>query len=199
MSVTAEPITRVVLALSKLPGIGPKSAQRLAYHLLDSPDTDIKELADALLNLKGGLSLCSSCFNVADSDPCSICADANRDRSLLCVVERPSDIPPVERTGRFHGYYHVLHGALNPARGIGPDELKVRELLPRVRQGVVAEVILATNPTVEGEATAMYIRQLVSPLGVRVTRLARGLPFGADIEYADDITLGQAIESRQGF
>ena len=199
MSVTAEPIARVVLALSKLPGIGPKSAQRLAYHLLDSPDEDLEELAGALLNLKGGLSLCSVCFNVADRNPCSICADAQRDSSVLCVVERPADIPPVERTSRFHGYYHVLHGSLSPARGIGPDELKIRELLPRLRSGVVTEVILATNPTVEGEATAMYIRQLVTPLGVRVTRLARGLPFGADIEYADDITLGQAIEARQGF
>ena len=199
MSITAEPIARVVLALSKLPGIGPKSAQRLAYHLLDSPDTEIEELANSLLELKGGLSLCSICFNVADRNPCSICADTQRDAALLCVVERPSDIPPVERTGRFHGFYHVLHGALNPARGIGPDSLRIRELLPRVRGGAVTEVILATNPTVEGEATAMYIRQLVSPCGVRVTRLARGLPFGADIEYADDITLGQAIESRQGF
>jgi len=199
MSVTAEPITRVVLALSKLPGIGPKSAQRLAYHLLDSPDVEIEELANALLELKGGLSLCSTCFNVADRNPCAICADDRRDAALLCIVERPSDIPPVERTGRFHGFYHVLHGALNPARGIGPDDLRIRELLPRLRGGAVAEVILATNPTVEGEATAMYIRQLVGPCGVRVTRLARGLPFGADIEYADDITLGQAIESRQGF
>ena len=199
MALTAEPITRVVLALSKLPGIGPKSAQRLAYHLLDSPDAEIEELASALLNLKSGLSVCSTCFNVADSNPCAICSDAQRDASTLCVVERPSDIAPVERTGRFHGYYHVLHGALNPARGIGPDDLRIRELLPRVRTGLVVEVILATNPTVEGESTAMYIRQVVGPCGVRVTRLARGLPFGADIEYADDITLGQAIDSRQGF
>jgi recombination protein RecR len=199
MSATAEPISRVVLALSKLPGIGPKSAQRLAYHLLDSPDTELEELANALLNLKGGLTLCSICFSVTDRDPCAICADAQRDPSVLCVVERPADISPVERTGRFHGFYHVLHGSLNPARGIGPDELRIRELLPRLRGGVVTEVILATNPTVEGEATAMYIRQLISPLGLRVTRLARGLPFGADIEYADDITLGQAIEARQGF
>lgn len=199
MSVTAEPIARVVLALSKLPGIGPKSAQRLAYHLLNSSDAEIKELADSLLSLKAGLSLCSTCFNIAETDPCSICADGQRDASLLCVVERPSDVSPVERTGRFGGYYHVLHGALNPARGIGPDDLKIRELLPRVRNGRVTEIILATNPTVEGEATAMYIRQLMGPCGVRITRLARGLPFGADIEYADDITLGQAIESRQGF
>ncbi len=199
MSVTAEPITRVVLALSKLPGIGPKSAQRLAYHLLQSSDMDIEELANSLLTLKGSLMLCSTCFNVADRDPCEICADSQRDSSLLCVVERPADIPPVERTGRFNGFYHVLHGALSPARGIRPEDLRIQELLPRVRGTGVSEVILATNPTVEGEATAMYVRQLVSPLGVRLTRLARGLPFGADIEYADDITLGQALESRQGF
>ncbi len=199
MSVTAEPIARLVLALSRLPGIGPKSAQRLAYHLLQTPDSEITELANALLELKGGLMLCATCFNVADTNPCAICGDQQRDPSLLCVVERPADIPPVERTGRFHGRYHVLHGALNPARGIGPDDLRLQELLPRVRNTGVVEVILATNPTVEGEATAMYVRQLVSPLGVRVTRLARGLPFGADIEYADDITLGQAIDARQGF
>ncbi len=199
MSVTAEPITRVVIALSKLPGIGPKSAQRLVYHLLQGADADIEELAHSLLALKGSLTLCSSCFNVADHNPCSICADNQRDPSMLCVVERPADIPSVERTGRFNGYYHVLHGALSPARGIGPEDLHIREIASRVRQMGVTEVILATNPTVEGEATAMYVRQVVSPLGVRVSRLARGLPFGADIEYADDITLGQAFDSRQGF
>ena len=199
MSVTAEPITRVVAALSKLPGIGPKSAQRLVYHLLQSSDADVEELANSLLALKGSLTLCSRCFNVSDSDPCSICADSQRDASLLCVVERPADIPSVERTGRFNGLYHVLHGALSPARGIGPEDLRIREVVSRVRLMGVQEVILATNPTVEGEATAMYVRQQVSPLGVRVSRLARGLPFGADIEYADDITLGQAFDSRQGF
>lgn len=199
MSVTAEPIARLVLALSRLPGIGPKSAQRLAYHLLQTSDADVEELANSLLSLKGSLVLCSRCFNVADRDPCGMCADDRRDATVLCVVERPADIPPVERTGRFRGFYHVLHGSLNPARGIGPDDLRIQELLPRVRGTAVREVILATNPTVEGEATAMYIRQMISACGVRVTRLARGLPFGADIEYADDITLGQAIESRQGF
>lgn len=199
MSVTAEPITRVIAALSKLPGIGPKSAQRLVYHLLQSSDADVEELANSLLELKGSLTLCSRCFNVSDSDPCSICADSQRDASLLCVVERPADIPSVERTGKFNGVYHVLHGALSPARGIGPEDLRIREVVSRVRLMGVQEVILATNPTVEGEATAMYVRQQVSPLGVRVSRLARGLPFGADIEYADDITLGQAFDSRQGF
>jgi recombination protein RecR len=196
---TAEPIARLAQALSKLPGIGPKSAQRMAYHLLNSQDTDIEELAQALLSLKGSLTLCSTCFNVSDTDPCLICQDGRRDRSVICVVERPPDVPPIERTSRFTGMYHVLHGALNPARGIGPDDLHIRELLTRVRGGEVREVILATNPNVEGEATALYIRQLVSPLGVRVTKLARGLPYGADLEYADDITLSQAIEARQGF
>ncbi len=199
MSVTAEPIARVVLALSKLPGIGPKSAQRLAYHLLQSADADIEELADSLRALKGSLTLCATCFNVTDKNPCMICADTQRDSSILCVIERPADIPPVERTGRFSGFYHVLHGALSPARGVGPEDLRIQELLPRVWNTGVREVILATNPTVEGEATAMYIRQVISPAGVRVSRLARGLPFGADIEYADDITLGQAFDSRQGF
>jgi recombination protein RecR len=199
MSITAEPIVRVVVAFSKLPGIGPKSAQRMAYHLLQCSEVDLQELADAVLGLKGGLTLCSICFNVADSSPCAICTTPGRDASLICVVERPADIPPIERTGHYHGLYHVLHGAISPARGIGPDSLRIKELLPRLRDTAVKEVILATNPTVEGEATAMYVRQMVSPLGVRVTRLARGLPFGADIEYADDITLGQAIEARQGF
>ena len=199
MTNTVEPIARVARALSKLPGIGPKSAQRLAYHLLNSPDADIQELAESLLDLKGSVVVCSKCFNVTDSDPCSICTDAQRDRTSLCIVERPSDITPIERTGRFHGLYHVLHGSLSPSKGVGPDDLKVRELVPRLRSGEVTELILATNPTVEGEATAMYIRQMVAPLGLSVTKLARGLPYGADLEYADEITLGQAIELRQGF
>jgi len=199
VATTAEPITRLVQALGKLPGMGPKSAQRLAYHLLLSPDAEIEELATSLLSLKGGLVLCSRCFNVADRDPCSICDDSQRDRTVICVVERPSDIPPLERTGKFEGLYHVLHGSLRPTRGIGPDDLRIRELVPRLRGGEVKEVILATNPTVEGEATAMYVRQLVEPLGIRVTKLARGLPYGAEVEYADEMTLGQAINSRQEF
>ena len=199
MSITAEPITRLIQALSKLPGMGPKSAQRLAYHLLLSPDAEIEELAASLLSLKGSLVVCSQCFNVADSDPCSICADPQRDRTVICIVERPSDIPPLERTGKLDGLYHVLNGCLRPARGIGPDDIRIRELVPRLGSGEVKEVILATNPTVEGETTAMYIRQLVEPLGIRVTKLARGLPYGAELEYADEMTLGQAINSRQEF
>lgn len=199
MSYTAEPIARLVQALSSLPGIGPKSAQRIAYHLLRSPEPDVEELARAIRELREGLTICSVCFNIADSNPCSICRDGQRDSAVICVVERSSDIPAMERTGHFHGFYHVLNGVVSPGRGIGPDDLNVQELLPRLRDGVVKEVILATNPTVEGEATAMYIRQLVAPLGVKVTRLARGLPYGSDLEYADDITLAQAIDSRQGF
>ena len=199
MAMTVEPIARVARALSSLPGIGPKSAQRLAYHLLNSPDADIEELADALRALKGSVVVCSSCFNVTSSDPCSVCSDSQRDRSFLCVVERPSDIAPIERTGRFHGLYHVLHGSLSPSKGIGPEDLKLAELLPRLRSAEVTELILATNPTLEGEATAMYIRQMVASVDVKVTKLARGLPYGADLEYADDMTLGQAIELRQGF
>jgi recombination protein RecR len=199
MSQTAEPIVRLAQALSKLPGIGPKSAQRIAYHVLRSSDAEVQELAGAILELKEGLAVCSVCFNIADSDPCSICRDARRDTSAICVVERSSDIPSIERTGHFHGRYHVLNGVLSPARGIGPDDINVRELLLRLGDGAVREVILATNPTVEGEATAMYVRQLVAPTGVQVTRLARGLPYGSDLEYADDITLAQAIDARQGF
>lgn len=199
MATTAEPIARLVQALGKLPGMGPKSAQRLAYHLLFSSDAEIEELATSLLSLKGSLVFCSQCLNVADRDPCSICVDSQRDRTVICVVERPSDIPPLERTAKLNGLYHVLHGSLRPTRGVGPDDLRIRELVPRLRSGEVKELILATNPTVEGEATAMYIRQLVEPLGIRVTKLARGLPYGAELEYADDMTLGQAINSRQEF
>jgi len=199
MSTTAEPIVRLIEAFSRLPGIGPKSAQRLAYYVLQSSDVEVEELAESLLCLKSSLVLCSRCFNVADKDPCSICSDPQRDKTVVCVVEKPSDIPPMERTSQFNGLYHVLHGVVSPNKGIGPDDLKIRELLSRLRDGEVKEVILATNPTVEGEATAMYIRQLVTPMGVKATKLARGLPYGSDLEYADDITLGQAINSRQGF
>jgi len=199
MSYTAEPIARLTQALSTLPGIGPKSAQRIAYHLLRAGEAEVHELATAILELKDKLTICSVCFNVADRNPCSICSDRSRDSSVVCVVERSSDIPPIERTGHFHGYYHVLNGVLSPGRGIGPDDINVQVLVPRLRDGVVKEVILATNPTVEGEATAMYVRQVVTPLDIKVTRLARGLPYGSDLEYADDITLSQAIDSRQGF
>ncbi len=199
MAFVAEPVTRLVEALGKLPGIGPKSAYRLTYHLLRSPVEEARTLAEAIVALKEKIRLCSMCFNVTDCDPCVICRDNERDSSRICVVERPSDIVPLERTGKYKGLYHVLHGSISPAQGIGPGELKLRELLTRLDSGTVKEVILATNPNLEGEATAMYLRQVVSSLGIRVSRLARGLPFGAELEYADDVTLSQAIEGRQEF
>jgi len=197
--ISCQPIARLIEAFSKLPGIGPKSAQRLAYYLLHQPDEEAKALAEAILTLKEKIGLCSVCFNITDCDPCLICQDKERDHSKICVVEKPSDIPPLERTGKYKGVYHVLHGAVSPAQGIGSEELKVRELLSRLQNGSVTEVILATNPNLEGETTAMYLRRMILPLGIHISRLARGLPFGADLEYADDMTLGQALENRQAF
>ena len=199
MVFVAEPVARLVEALSKLPGIGPKSAHRLTYHILDSPDEEARTLAEAIVALKEKIRLCSTCFNVTDCDPCVICRDSARDSSRVCVVERPSDIVPLERTGKYKGLYHVLHGSISPAQGIGPEQLKVRELLTRLENGAVKEVILATNPNLEGETTAMYLRRVVTSPDIRVSRLARGLPFGAELEYADDMTLSQAIEGRQEF
>ena len=195
----AEPVARLIEEFNKLPGIGPKSAQRLTYYLLRSPDETAKALAEAILVLKEKARLCSVCFNITDQDTCSICQDKERDQSKICVVERPSDILPLERTGKYNGVYHVLHGSISPAQGIGTEDLKVKELLSRLQGGSVTEVILATNPNVEGETTAMYLRRSIMPLGIHVSRLARGLPFGAELEYADDMTLGQALELRQAF
>ena len=199
MSFVAEPIARLIEELNKLPGIGPKSAQRLAYHLLRSPDEEAKALAEAILTLKEKIKLCSLCFNNTDCDPCRICQDKERDHSKICVVEKPSDILPLEQTGKYNGVYHVLHGTISPTEGIGPEELKIKELLARLKDGSVTEVIVATNPNVESETMAMYLQQIITPLGIRVTRLARGLPFGAELEYADDLTLGQALENRREF
>ena len=195
----AEPVARLIEEFNKLPGIGPKSAQRLTYYLLRSPDEEAKALAEAILALKEKIRLCSVCFNITDQDSCSICQDKERDHSKICVVERPSDVLPLERTGKYDGVYHVLHGSINPAQGIGTENLKVKELLSRLQDGSVTEVILATNPNVEGETTAMYLRRSIMPLDIRVSRLARGLPFGAELEYADDMTLGQALDLRQAF
>ncbi len=199
MSFVAEPVARAIEEFNKLPGIGPKSAQRITYHLLRSSDEEAKALTEAILALKEKIKLCSVCFNITDRDPCLICQDKERDHSKICVVEKPSDILPLERTGRYRGVYHVLHGSISPAQGIGAEELKVKELLSRCQDGSVTEVIMATNPNVEGETTAMYLRRAVQPLGIRVSRLARGLPFGAELEYADDVTLGQALDQRQQF
>jgi recombination protein RecR len=199
MRFVAEPIARLIEELNKLPGIGPKSAQRLAYHLLRSPDEEAKALAEAIFTLKEKIKLCSVCFNNTDCDPCRICQDKERDHSKICVVEKPSDIFPLEQTGKYNGVYHVLHGTIRPTQGIGPEELKIKELLARLKDGSVTEVIVATNPNVESETMAMYLQRIIMPLGIHVTRLARGLPFGAELEYADDLTLGQALENRREF
>jgi len=193
----ARPISRLIEEFNKLPGIGPKTAQRLAYHLLQAPPERSRDLADAVLGLKENLRLCSVCLNITDTDPCGICADETRDVTKVCVVEEPIDIMPLERTRKFHGLYHVLHGVISPGDGVKPEDLRIRELLERLGRTGITEVILATNPNVEGEATSMYIQRLVSPLGIRVTRLARGLPFGGDLEYADAVTLSRALEGRQ--
>jgi len=190
-------VGRLVEALQRLPGIGPKTAQRLTFHLLKQPEGAVRELADALVDLKTRAVHCSRCFNVTEEDPCRICANPSRDPAMMCVVEEPNDLLAMERTGEYRGRYHVLLGALSPLEGIGPDELKVRELLGRVETDSVREVILATNPNVEGDATAIYLAKLLRPLGVRVTRIARGLPVGGDLEYADEVTLARALEGRR--
>jgi len=199
MRFVAEPVARLIEEFNKLPGIGPKSAQRLAYHLLRGSDEEATSLAEAILTLKEKIKLCSVCFNITDCDPCLICQDTERDHSRICVVEKPSDILPLERTGKYNGVYHVVHGTISPAQGIGPEELKIKELLARLQDGSATEVIVATNPNVESETLAMYLQRIITPLGIRVTRLARGLPFGAELEYADDLTLGQALENRRDF
>ncbi len=192
-----EPFARLIEALQRLPGIGPKTAQRLTFFLLKRPVSEVRELSDALIAVKERIVYCGSCFNVTDEDPCRICADPARDVRVLCVVEEPNDLLAMERTGEYRGRYHVLLGALSPLDGIGPEDLKVRELLARLDGGEVTEVILATNPNVEGEATAIYLAKLIRPLGTRVTRIARGLPVGGDLEYADQVTLSKALEGRR--
>jgi recombination protein RecR len=192
-----EPVSRLIEALQRLPGIGPKTAQRLTFFLLKRPVAEVRELGDALVAVKERIVYCQTCFNVTDTDPCRICADPSRDGKVLCVVEEPNDLLAMERTGEFRGRYHVLLGALSPLDGIGPDDLKVRELLARVEAQPPTEVILATNPNVEGEATALYLAKLLRPLGVRITRIARGLPMGGDLEWADQVTLSKALEGRR--
>ena len=191
-------LRRLIDEVGRLPGIGPKSAQRIAFHLLKVPEDDARRLAAAIVEVKENTSLCAICLNVADTgELCPICADQRRDTSTLCVVEDPRDIVAVERTNQFHGRYHVLHGALNPLEGIGPDQIKAAELLARLEPEGVTEVILCTNPNLEGEATALYLSRLLSPLGIAVTRIASGLPVGGDLEYADELTLGRALEGRR--
>jgi len=198
-SSTADSVYRLTREFNKLPGIGPKSAQRLAYHVLRTPEEQARQLAEAILTVKQEIKLCSICFNVTDSDPCPICRNDQRDRNKICVIEQPQDIPALEHIGIYKGLYHVLHGAISPTDGVGPDELKISGLIQRLQGDEVQEVILATNPNLEGEQTAMYLSQMISSLGIKITRLARGLPFGTDLEYADDVTLTRAIEGRQEF
>jgi len=192
-----EPISRLIEEFNKLPGIGPKSAARLTYYLLRMPKEEVLALAEAIIAVKEKTVLCSSCQNITDSNPCAICSSQERDHSIICVVKEPLDILALERTGQYKGLYHVLHGVISPMDGVGPDDLKIKELLHRLKSDSVKEVILATNPNLEGEATAMYLHRLLSPLGIRVTRLARGLPVGGDLEYADEVTLTHALEGRQ--
>jgi len=193
----AQPVSRLIDEFHKLPGIGPKTAQRLTYFLIRMPEEEARSLAEAILAVKEKIVLCSTCQNITDADPCLVCRGEGRDQTMICVVEEPLDILPLERTREYTGLYHVLHGVISPMEGIGPDDLKIKELLARLQGSGVEEVILATNPNLEGEATAMYLQRLIAPLGIKVTRLARGLPFGADLEYADEVTLTRALENRQ--
>lgn len=192
----AAPVARLIEAFSRLPTVGPKTAQRLTFYLLRNPGNLATELANALIDLRDKTMLCSTCFNLADNDPCHICRNPARDRSVICVVEEPLDILAVERTAEYRGLYHVLHGAISPMERVSAEDLKIRELVDRVRTGEVTEIILATNPNMEGDATAMFITRQLAPLSVRMTRLARGLPIGGDLEYADQITLTRALEGR---
>ncbi len=195
MQYTSEALQQLIEEFSRLPGIGRKSAQRIALHILKRPREEVVAMARALVNVKDRIRYCSVCCNITEQDPCSICASPKRERSVLCVVEEPSDVLALEKTNEFRGLYHVLGGALSPLDGIGPEELKIRELLARI-QGDVSEVILAMNPNVEGEATTLYLSRLLKPLGVKVSRIARGLPVGGDLEFADEATLTRALEGR---
>jgi recombination protein RecR len=197
VSIYDGPVQSLIDELGRLPGIGPKSAQRIAYHLLKVDAEDARRLARAITEAKERVSWCRRCFNYAEGDLCTFCRDDRRDAHLVCVVEEPRDIVAIERTGEFKGRYHVLQGAISPIEGIGPEQLRVKELLGRVNDEGITEIILATNPNIEGEATAMYLARILKPLGVRVTRIASGLPVGGDLEYADEVTLGRALEGRR--
>jgi recombination protein RecR len=193
----AEPIARLIDELRKLPGIGQKTAQRLAYNLLRRSSEDAERLSRAIREVKEKIRYCSRCNNFSDQDPCNYCTNPSRTQEIICVVEEPHDILPIERTREYHGQYHVLHGVLSPINGIGPDDLKLKNLLERLREGNVREIILATNPNVEGEATAIYLAKLLKPTGVRVSRIALGLPVGSDLEFADEVTMSKALEGRR--
>jgi recombination protein RecR len=197
MALYAKPIDHLIEALTRLPGIGRKTASRLAFHILRSSPSDAQQLARAILDVKEKIRLCSICFNLTDEDPCRICQDERRAREVLCVVEGPNDLIAIENTGDFNGRYHVLHGTISPLEGIGPDDLKIRELLERLQKEQISEVILATNPTVEGGATALYLSGLIKPFSIKVTRIAYGIPMGSEIEYSDGMTLSKALEGRR--
>ena len=193
----AEPLIRLIQEFKRLPGIGQKSAQRLAFHVLRRPREEAEGFAAALMDVKDKLGICVVCNNIADSELCPYCKDPNRDRSQICVVEEPHNVLPIETTRQFNGVYHVLHGAISPLRGVGPEQLKIKNLITRLQEGGVEEIIMATNPTVEGEATAVYVSRLLRPLGVKVTRIAMGIPVGSDLEFADEVTMMKSLENRR--
>lgn len=193
----APSIERLLEELERLPGVGPKSAQRIAYHILRTDAESTQRLADAIGEVKRTIHFCPRCFNFAEGEVCGVCSDPERDESIICVVEEPRDVVAIERTGEFSGLYHVLHGAISPIDGIGPDQLRMRELIERLSDESVSEVLVATNPNAEGETTALYLARLIKPLGIRVTRIASGLPVGGDLEYADEVTLGRAVQARR--
>ena len=197
MDYFALPVATLIEELSKLPGVGRKTAQRLAFYILSMDKDDVSKLAESIINAKKNIKYCSICNNLTDTDPCNICSNKKRDPSVICVVEDPRDVVAMERTREFNGLYHVLHGSISPMEGIGPEDIKIKELLQRIQEYPVKEIILATNPTIEGEATSMYISKLVKPLGIKTTRIAHGIPVGGDLEYADEVTLSKALEGRR--
>ena len=197
MQVYTGPITRLIEEFSKLPGVGRKTAQRLAFHVINMNDNDVEALSKAIIEAKREIKYCSVCCNITDTDPCSMCSNKNRDPGVICVVEDPRDVAAMERTREFKGQYHVLHGVISPMDGIGPDMIKIKELIQRLGTQDVREIIMATNPTIEGEATAMYIARLLKPMGIKVTRIAHGLPVGGDLEYADEVTISKDLEGRR--
>lgn len=197
MKYYAKPLNKLINELSRLPGIGGKTAQRLAFHILSMEDKDALGLAEAIRNAKTSMTYCSVCGNLTDTDPCAICADDGRDSSVICVVESPKDVVAMERIREYNGYYHVLHGAISPMDGVGPDDINLKSLIVRLQDEAVKELIIATNPTIEGEATAMYIARLIKPSGIKVSRIAHGIPVGGDLEYADEVTLLKAMEGRR--
>lgn len=197
MNYYAKPLSKLISELGRLPGIGGKTAQRLAFHILSMDDEEAESIANAIINAKKSMKYCSVCGNLTDQDPCSICKDPKRENDVICVVENPRDVLAMERIKEFHGKYHVLHGAISPMEGIGPDDINIRQLIVRLQQEDVKELILATNPNIEGEATAMYIAKLVKPSGIKVSRIAHGIPVGGDLEYADEETLLKAVEGRR--